>query len=434
MIIEQPPVPPRAPALSSSTASSFPLADADRCVKCGLCLPHCPTYQLSRDEGDSPRGRIALMQGLTTGLIGTSARLEAHLDGCLACRACESVCPAEVPYGRLIDAGRVELARRDPDRTRLIRWMGMVLTRGWLRRGLGWLLWMYQVSRLQACVRRLRLLGSGPMARLESLLPPLSRPSGWQSLYPAAGECHGSVSLFIGCVSELAEQQALRDGITMLTRLGYEVRVPRLQTCCGALHQHNGLSKPAQSLAARNLASFGNDYLAIVGTSSGCTATLREYAELVPASDCENFTSRVQDIGVFLASAEGWERLRFRPLAQTVAVHEPCTLRNVLKGGAAAHTLLARIPQLKIQALAGNARCCGAAGSYFLTETGTADKLAADKLASITQSMPDWLVSSNVGCALQLGGALRRAGQSIPVLHPVSLLVRQLEPDPAAGS
>jgi glycolate oxidase iron-sulfur subunit len=420
--------------LSSPAESRFPLADADLCVKCGLCLPHCPTYQLSRDEGDSPRGRIALMQGLMTGLIGPGARLDAHLDGCLACRACESVCPAEVPYGRLIDAGRAELARRDPGRTRLIRGMGVVLTRAWLRRGLGWLLWCYQACGLQRLVRRLHLLGSGPLARLDSLLPPLKPPRGWQSVYPATGECHGRVSLFIGCVSELAEGQALRDGITLLTRLGYEVRVPPTQTCCGALHQHNGLPKPAQSLAARNLAGFGDDSLAVVGTSSGCTATLREYDELLPASDCGSFTHRVQDIGVFLAGALGWERLRFRALAQTVAVHEPCTLRNVLKGGSAAYALLGRIPQLNIQPLAGNARCCGAAGSYFLTETGTADTLAADKLASITQSAPDWLVSSNVGCALQLGGALRRAGQPVPVLHPVSLLVRQLEPDPAVDS
>ncbi|MGH8458278.1 MAG: (Fe-S)-binding protein, partial [Nevskiales bacterium] len=355
--------------------------------------------------------------------------------GCLACRACESVCPAGVPYGRLIDAGRAELAQRDPDRTRLIRWMGALLTRGWLRRGLGWLLWLYQACGLQGLIRRLRLLGSGHLARLDSLLPPLSRPSGWRPIYPpATAEYRGRVSLFTGCVSELAEQQALRDSITLLTLLGYEVRVPPAQTCCGALHQHNGLPGIAQSLAARNRAGFGDDSLAIVGTSSGCTATLREYGELLPAADCESFTGRVQDIGVFLARAEGWERLRFRPLAQTVAVHEPCTLRNVLKGNSAAYTLLGRIPQLKIQALAGNTRCCGAAGSYFLTETESADRLAADKLAAITQAAPDWLVSSNVGCALQLGGVLRRAGQSIPVLHPVSLLVRQLEPDPVVDS
>src|SRR5215475_8968771 len=91
---------------------AFPLADADKCVKCALCLPHCPTYRVSKDEGESPRGRIALMQGMATGALELTPALSRHLDQCLACRACEAVCPAEVPYGKLIDAGRAELRRR----------------------------------------------------------------------------------------------------------------------------------------------------------------------------------------------------------------------------------------------------------------------------------------------------------------------------------
>ncbi|HXG28475.1 MAG TPA: (Fe-S)-binding protein [Nevskiales bacterium] len=410
----------------------FPLADADLCVKCGLCLPHCPTYRLSRDEGDSPRGRIALMQGLATGLIGPGARLEAHLDGCLTCRSCEAVCPAQVPYGRLIDAGRAELARLRPARSRLTRILGTVLANRALRRGIGWLLWLYRASRLQALVRRLHLLGAGPLARLESLLPSLPAPLGWKAFYPAIGTRQGAVTLFVGCVGELAERQALADGITLLTRLGYEVRVPPAQTCCGALHLHNGLPAQARDLARRNLAALADDSVAVVGSSSGCTATLREYAELLPAA--ADFGRRVEDIGVFLTHAQGWERLRFRPLALTVAVHEPCTLRNVLKGAGAAHALLARIPGLRLRPLAYGTGCCGAAGSYFLTQADTADRLAADMLASVMADPPDALVSSNVGCALHLSARLRRDGRPLPVLHPVSLLVRQLEPGRAAGS
>jgi len=419
-------------ALPTAT-HSFPLADADRCVKCGLCLPHCPTYRLSQDEGDSPRGRIALMQGLVTGFIGPSARLEDHLDGCLACRSCEAVCPAAVPYGRLIDAGRAELVRQRPTRVRLIRVLGGILTRAGWRRGLGWLLWLYQAIGLQSLIRRLHLLGGGRLARLDALLPPLARPTRWRTKYPALGASQGCVTLFVGCVSELAERQALNDAITLLNRLGYEVMVPAAQTCCGALHLHNGLPGTAKTLAARNIEALAGNSLAIVGTSSGCTATLREYSELLPASGCKPFAEQVQDICVFLARAQGWERLRFHPLAQTVAVHEPCTLRNVLKGNAAAYELLNRIPQLRVQGLAGNGQCCGAAGTYFLTETETADRLAADKLTAVMDTAPDWLVSSNVGCAIQLGAVLRRVGLNVPVLHPVSLLVRQLASAQAVG-
>src|SRR5690349_23443673 len=107
----------------SDNLTPAPLRDADLCVKCGMCLPHCPTYGVTRDESESPRGRIALMQALASGAIAANAAMEAHLDGCLTCRACEVVCPAQVPYGRLIDAAREELAQRRPQRARLARLM-----------------------------------------------------------------------------------------------------------------------------------------------------------------------------------------------------------------------------------------------------------------------------------------------------------------------
>lgn len=368
------------------------------------------------------------MQGLVKNQIALTPRLESHLDGCLACRSCEAVCPAEVPYGRLIDAGRAELARQRPARVRLIRLIDFFLSRAWLRRALAYLLWAYQTSQLQALTRRLRLLGRGKLARLDSLLPPLERPERRQETYTTtASPRHGSIALFVGCVSDLAEQALLRDSIRLLLRLGYDVRVPPAQTCCGALHLHNGMPAQARHLAEQNCQAFADDCDAIVGTASGCTATLKEYQEQLPPSACQPITLKVQDICVFLDQAQGWERLQFRPLAETVAVQEPCTLRNVLKGSAAAYRLLARIPDLKVTALAGNAKCCGAAGSYFLTESETADRLVADKLEGIARSAPYAVLTSNVGCALHLGGALRRAGKIVPVLHPVSLLVRQLE-------
>lgn len=415
---------------------NFPLIDADLCVKCGLCLPHCPTYRLTQNEGDSPRGRIALMQGLATGLVPPSLRLEAHLDGCLACRACEVVCPAEVPYGRLIDAGRELLTHHQPARIRLVDWLGTVLTRASLRRGLGRVLWFYQASGVQGLLRRWRLLGSSRLARLESLLPLLAWPKRLKNIYPAVGPAQGEVALFTGCVSELAERQVLDDSISLLTRLGYRVKVPRTQTCCGALHQHNGRPQRAQQLARENCAAFADtstDQAAspILGTASGCTANLKEYDELLGSdSQAAAFALRISDICTFLLDARGWENLIFRPLPQTVAVHEPCTLRNVLKASRAAYTLLEKIPELRVLALADNTRCCGAAGSYFLSEPEMADRLVADKLSAIEAMAPDWLISSNVGCALHIRAALHRQEcdrrRDLPLLHPVSLLVRQL--------
>lgn len=400
---------------------SFPLELADRCVKCGLCLPHCPTYRLTQDEAESPRGRIALMQGLATGQLAMSPRLELHLDQCLTCRNCEPVCPADVPYGQLIDAGRALLNEKRPARQRMLRWLAPWAVDPVLRRSLHWLLWLYQrfgVLRLFRLVVR-----KGPLARLTHYLPPLARPRDLPRLSAPASAPRGRVALFTGCVSEVAEQSVLQDAIYLLTRLGYEVQAPSTQVCCGALHLHNGDEPTARRLAAENLQAFSGKYDAIVGSASGCTATLREYGLLLP--EAGQFSDQVQSLCQFLDSVWPAE-LGLAPLPARAAVQDPCTLRNVLRQADAPYRLLRRIPQLEVLALAENNQCCGAAGSYFLSEPEMADKLAEKKIAALRELKPEYLLSSNVGCALHLRAALTRDGLAVPVLHPVQLLARQL--------
>lgn len=360
------------------------------------------------------------MQGLATGQLAASPRLEQHLDQCLACRNCEPVCPAEVPYGQLIDAGRALLNEKRPARRRVLRWLAPLAVDPVLRRSLHWLLWIYQrlgVLRLfRAVVRR------GPLARLAGYLPPLRRPRDLPQQSLPAGALRGRVALFTGCVSEVAEQDVLQDAIYLLTRLGYEVQVPPTQACCGALHLHNGDARTAELLAARNLQAFIGKFDAILGSASGCTATLREYALVLPQAG--PFSEQVQSLCQFLDSVWPAE-LQLAPLAARAAIQDPCTLRNVLRQTAAPYRLLQRIPQLEVLALAENNQCCGAAGSYFLSEAAIADQLAEKKIAALHELKPDYLVSSNVGCTLHLRAGLQRNGLTIPVLHPIQLLARQ---------
>lgn len=401
---------------------AFPLAEADLCVKCGLCLPHCPTYGANAHEGDSPRGRIALMQGLVQQTIPLSPKLEQHLDGCLGCRSCETVCPAKVPYGRLIDAGRRELARRQPARTRRLRLLGRLLTSPNGRRLVGSLLWLYQALGLQALLRRFRLLGHGRFARLESLLPPLPRLP--FSAAPRA-QGHAEVALFVGCVADLADRATLEATDGLLRRLGIEAQVPPGQTCCGAIYQHAGLETEARRCAAQNAEAFAAAS-SIVGSASGCTATLLDAPELLPGADGRAFRRKVRDVHTFLL--ERWrDDLELRPLAARVALHLPCTQRNVVGGEGAIAALLRKIPQLELVELRAGSGCCGAAGSYFLSQPDMADQLLEPKLDAVARLAPDYLVSSNIGCSLHLAAGLRRRGLRAPeVLHPVTLLARQL--------
>jgi glycolate oxidase iron-sulfur subunit len=380
------------------------VAEADRCVKCGLCQPECPTYALSRSEADSPRGRIALIEGLASGRLEATAQLDRHLDGCLLCRRCERVCPSGVQFGELMDsARRLTLARRP----------------AWLRWTVGLLSRPDPVGHLLRLGRLAPPLGGrlGQFARLAGAADRQRPPA--PGSYPATTPQQGRVGLFLGCVGRHTHAGSLHAALQLLRRAGFEVVVPADQGCCGALHAHLGDAAHAGRLATALHRSFDLGLDAIVSVATGCGAHLQdspEHREL-PAPHA--------DVLSWLAD-RGRERLRWRALAARVAVHTPCSQRNVLRGEAAAMTLLGRIPELQLQALPGNDRCCGAAGSFLLSHPDTAEALRSPKLAAIAGQRPDWVVTSNPGCALHLVDGLRRAGQAVPVVHPVELLAAQL--------
>ncbi len=413
----------------STTAlpASLPLHVADQCVKCGMCLPHCPTYRATLDEAESPRGRLALMQGMANGMLVPDARAEAHLDGCLTCRACEVVCPALVPYGRLIDSAREQLAERRPARTRTARLMAAVLTQPRVRTLAVLPLWLYQRLGLQWLVRTLRLLGRGRLARLESLMPRLHWP---RAPAVTAHDAPADVLLFTNCTSPLAEPAALQAAVAVLEALGCRVAVPAGQGCCGAMHQHAGLPAPARDCAQRNLEAFAGS-APVAGIASGCTAQLLEYGLLLGDAG-KAFAGRVRDLGSFIAAHPRFAELRFAPLPARVLLHTPCTLRNVVKAPDATRRLLERVPGLEVEAL--DSACCGAAGSYFVTQPEMADALLEPKLEAARRAKPGFLVSSNVGCAMHLAAGLRRAGLTARVSHPLELLAQQLAMPRAAAA
>ena len=447
--------------LPSDIPSDLLVAEASRCVACGLCLPHCPTYRITLSEADSPRGRIALMGGVASGRIPMNARFALHIDRCLTCRACEAVCPNHVNYGKLVDGTRAMMLSSSSN---LLK-ERTVMRKSWFRRwaenklitkptrldALRPLLRFYQKTGLQTVVRKSGLLGETRFAVLERQLPHVDIPfvclgkkraaNTWQTVYPSVGHTRGEVGLFLGCIARLTDATTLNSTIVVLSHLGYTVRVPPTQTCCGALHQHSGDVQTSAQLARQNIKAFdGLDLRAIVSTASGCGVQLTEYPlTLMPWSAEEarseqplqdkltgNFSAKVMDISAFLAVAEGWDDVKLTPLPYKVLVHEPCSLRNVLHGAAHSYALLARIPGAEVTSLAGNDQCCGAAGTYFIDQPEMAKILLHDKIAALDASGARYLATSNVGCAMHIAGALRDAGSEIEVLHPVTLLARQM--------
>ncbi|MEE8342702.1 MAG: heterodisulfide reductase-related iron-sulfur binding cluster [Gammaproteobacteria bacterium] len=410
------------------------LSATDQCVMCGLCLPHCPTYEETRDEGESPRGRIALMQALQAGTLKDNARLALHLERCLGCRACEAMCPSQVPFGALMDQARQVLHNNNVGSK---RWLHRVIADGLVShperlRVATRLLRFYQRSGLRFLARRSGLLSLLGAQRLDQLLPDLAPVGRWRSYYPAVTAERGQVALFLGCIAQMVDTETHTSAIRILNQFGYGVHIPQGQSCCGALQQHDGRLQAARRLAQTNLIAFQNlEVDAILSTASGCGAQLAEYsrmgfAEPRLAQQAAAFSGRVQDISAFLAGMDWPAGVEFAPLPARVAVHEPCTLRNVLKQGNAPHRLLQCIPEIELLSIADKGDCCGAAGSYFLTQPGMADRLLKHRLDALEKVRPDLVTTANVGCALYLQAGLRQRKLTLEVIHPVVLIDRQL--------
>ncbi len=387
------------------------LAEADRCVKCGYCLPHCPTYALSADEGESPRGRIALIQGLIQGTVDTQ-RLHDHLDSCLACRACETACPSEVNYGLLITSVRAIQKSSDKTSGGPHRIVLSLLSRAPYMRSMSRLAGIYQELGGSYLANA---LGGKTIRRLNGLMPSLIETTPWKEIYPALGVTMGRVGLFTGCIGRITDRPALNSSIRILNRLGYEVVIPPDQGCCGAMHLHSGDRAEADLLAKNNSNAFSKDKLdAIVSVATGCSSNLAELG------------APVMDISSFLCNAPNIQKTVLHPLKKRVAVHTPCSMKNVLKTGSDPYRLLRLIPDVNLFTLPENGLCCGAAGLYILTNPDNADALREDKINGLRHSQAEILVTSNTGCSMHLAAGIRESGMEIEVLHPVELLARQM--------
>ena len=389
------------------------LQEADRCVKCGLCLPHCPTYRLNLDEGDSPRGRISLIQAWV-GVDIASRASQIHLDRCLGCLACESACPSGVRYGELIDGIRALDHRSESLLRGILLKMGSGLP---YREITGKLLHLLQRSGLFGLAR----WGPARVRRLYNLLPNLDAVPPLEPIYPAVFNRQARVGLFTGCVARITERSALDAAIRVLNHLGVEVIVPQQQRCCGAMHLHSGDTSAAEHLADINRRAFGAQPLdAVLYLASGCGAQLADYGKLGGM-----LNAPCMEISRYLNTIDWPETLEISPLNRRVLVHSPCSLRHTLKGEKEPEKLLGRIPGIELTHMP-DVGCCGAAGSYLISQPSMADALRRRTLDAVWGSNPEILVTSNTGCALHMAAGLREDGLLVEVVHPIELLDRQI--------
>jgi glycolate oxidase iron-sulfur subunit len=410
-------------------------ADA-ACIKCGFCLPTCPTYRETGLESASPRGRIHLMKLVAKGRL-QPADIDEQLDLCLGCRACETACPAGVKFGRLLEAGR-EQTQREKRLTWWQRRHQRLLYAGLLPHLkrldlLVDLLWLYQASGTRWLVRKSQLLRqfSARLSDVELLLPELPPPMVRQRLHeqtPAAGQEQRRVGFLAGCVMRSVFARTNAATVRVLTNNGCRVIMPRGVGCCGALHAHHGDLAAARRLAQHNISVFEHDNLeAVVVNSAGCGAMLKEYGQLLQndgryAERATAFSRKVKDISEFLAGLTLIPKMAQLPLR--VAYDEPCHLLHGQGIGHEPRRLLQQIPGVVLVRFKEADWCCGSAGTYNLTQPDMSLRLLDRKMQHIAAVDPDVITTGNPGCLLQLGWGVKRAGLRAEVLHPIDLLDR----------
>jgi glycolate oxidase iron-sulfur subunit len=415
------------------------------CVHCGLCLPACPTYTQTFHEADSPRGRIQLMRGMAEGVIEPTESVRKHLDLCLDCRACETACPSAVVYHELIEETREKLSKSAHIslQGRFMRWIFFHIFIYPRRLKLALLpARLMQKVGLYALLRKIGLFKILPiqLRKMEQMLPakgklwprrmPVTISSGTGGP-PVKGQTQAvkSVAFFPGCIGSVMFDTVNRQAVELLAACGANVNISRTQTCCGAIHHHSGQWETAKDFARRNIDAIlpagGPPIDRITTTIAGCGAMLKDYAHLLRddpqyADRAKEFAAKVRDISEVLLEL-GLPEMK-HPVNETITYHDACHLAHAQKVTAAPRKLLAAIPGLTLLPLAESDMCCGAAGTYNLTQPEMASDLAERKLKHIEATGAKICATGNVGCAMHIQSQAAARKQEIKVVHPVELL------------
>ena len=383
--------------------------DLAACVACGLCLPHCPTYRVTGEESASPRGRIAAMRSVAEGRSEPNEAFAGFMDLCLACRACEDVCPSHVPFGRMVERARVQIEPLRSRRSRFLRWLGLDVALP--RKKLLW---------LAAAVQPLARLGLPE--RIRALTP--KRSALFRRLpreMPPAGQERGTVALLSGCVQDRWFRGVNLATIRVLARNGWRVVVPRAQVCCGALAAHHGRLDTARELAERNLRAFAGVDV-VVTNAAGCGAHLQQLGDLVPSDEARGFSTKVRDVMELLHDEGLVEQPAGQPGFERVAYHDACHALRVQHLREQPRALLRAIGGVQVVDVPNGDMCCGAAGLYNVLEPEMSSELRRRKAEAVASTGAEVVASANPGCTMQIEAGCRELGSPIRALHPVEIL------------
>lgn len=413
------------------------------CMRCGFCLPTCPTYiETGRNEAASPRGRIALIKGVVDGLIEPDEDFEKQLNMCLGCRACEPVCPSGVSYGHILEEARdiLENNKKHALPVQGLRWFAFdkLFPHKSVMRHVNSLLWFYQMSGVQTFLRKSGALKILPenLTIMEKVLPEIPSPKEMKHrpthIVPE-GKIKKRVAFFSGCLMDTMFMKTNDSTLKLLEKAGCDVVIPEDQVCCGALHGHSGEKDKAKELAKKNIVAFEHlnvDY--IILNAGGCGAFLVDYRLLLKddpewSERAKAFSNKVLDISEVLLELE-FDKKTLKLPNQIVTYQDSCHLRNVMKTASAPRKLIQAIKGVTFIELKEADHCCGSAGIYNLIQSDMSMQILDHKMENVKDMNPNTIVTANPGCLLQMKVGIEREGlsESMRSVHLVDLLLEAI--------
>ena len=410
------------------------------CMRCGFCLPSCPTYIVSGyKESQSPRGRIALMKAVYDGVIEPDDEFERSLNLCLGCRACEPVCPSGVHYGHLLEEAR-DIINQNKKHSLPVRTIRKVVFKKLFPNknhliNITSLVGYYQRSGLQKVARKIGFMKLFPdnLREMEKILPDIPKKNEMKhraEYIPPKNTKKATVAFFSGCLMDTMFLKTNDATVQLLEKAGCEIVIPKTQACCGALHGHGGEKELAKELAKQNIEAFENseaDY--IITNAGGCGAFLIEYDHLLKeepgwSERAKKFVAKIKDISQILYELDFHKQFRLSLPEQVVTYQDSCHLRNVMKTSQAPRALLRSIHGITFKEMENADSCCGSAGIYNIVEPETSMKILDRKMEKVKETKATTIVTANPGCLLQMMLGIKRGKlEHVRAVHIADLLL-----------